>query len=85
MLGLDFDFKSKGFQAVEFDHGNLQISIFQHEYYKKIPPDKKGQRLEASLIPNSASDGTMSFNEFIKRRSSLLVEKANTLIRNGCL
>ncbi|MDD2468503.1 MAG: DUF262 domain-containing protein [Desulfobulbus sp.] len=54
-------------------------------YFQKIPESNKDQILESSFIPTDGGDGKMLFNDFIKARSTILVEKANTLVRNGSL
>lgn len=55
------------------------------DYFKQIPDAFKDQIFDSAIIPAAAADGHLPFNEFITERTSLLVEKANQLIRRGHL
>lgn len=55
------------------------------KYFKRIPDANKGQIFDAALIPADATDGKLTFDEFIAKRTELLVETANKLIRTGNL
>ncbi|MBS3044397.1 DUF262 domain-containing protein [Enterobacter asburiae] len=54
-------------------------------YFKDIPIEHKEEIFTAALIPDEAKDGTLPFNDFIRLRNEMLLEKAQQLINTGYL
>lgn len=54
-------------------------------YFKHIPAEMKEIIFKSAFIPNSVSDGTSSYDDFINARVNLLVEMAEKIILSGSI